>query len=46
MKKIALAFTLLLFVITSCATEGKQGKHHSHKKARKQASGYFFGWQH
>lgn len=46
MKKFIAISTLLAIFVTSCASSGRQGKHHSHHKAKRQASGYFFGFQH
>lgn len=48
MKKVVAFVTLFAFIISSCSSSNgsKQGKHHSHRKAKKQASGYFFDSQH
>lgn len=46
MKKFVAISALLALIITSCAGSNRQGKHHSHHKAKRQASGYFFGFQH
>jgi hypothetical protein len=51
MKRIVFIFTIILsgmFLVEDVsANPGKPaGKHKSHKKAKKQKSGYFFNFQH
>jgi len=36
----------LILVFSMACQSSKPGKHHSHKKAKRQASGYFFHFQH